>query len=182
MKDCDIIKATLGGDESAFAELIDRYSGSVWAVITRGLLNHEETADLTQRTFINAYFKLEAFKDDGNFGVWVRAIARNLLRNELRRQRREVNRMVHYHNWLLAQMENNDAFDAQERQLKETLERCRKKLSPTSSRALTLRYEQGLDFEVMSHQLGRTIEATRQLLTRVRRQLRQCVSQKEISS
>ena len=48
----------------------------------------ESVDDIAQETFVIAYRKLTMFERGTNFGAWLRTIARNLVRNELRRQGR----------------------------------------------------------------------------------------------
>lgn len=57
----------------------------------------------------------------------------------------------------------------------EALHRCMDKLPPPARRLLRLRYEDGLRCTAVAKQLGRTIDAIYQSLSRIHRQLRQCV-------
>jgi RNA polymerase sigma-70 factor (ECF subfamily) len=57
----------------------------------------------------------------------------------------------------------------------EALHRCLEKLPASARQLLRLRYEDGLRCTSVAERLGRTVDAVYQSLSRVHRQLRQCV-------
>ncbi|MEL6181983.1 MAG: sigma-70 family RNA polymerase sigma factor [Myxococcota bacterium] len=177
----DIIKQVRAGDVDAYAHIVRRYQGEVWRVVAWSLQDVEATKDLTQQAFVNAYLNLDSVREDADFGVWLRTIARNVVRNELRRRSREGVRMRHYHQWLLQRFENAQESEQFERERAEALRRCRERLAPTAAQALEMRYEQGMDFGRIAQELDRTVAAARQMLQRVRATLRQCMDQGRVA-
>src|SRR5262249_16223184 len=107
---------------------------------------------------------------------------RNLVREELRKQARGSEHLRHYHQYLAARMENPREHENSHERLSEALRDCRARLAPKAARAVELRYDQGFGFENLARQLKRTIEATRQFLSRIRIELRNCVERRASQS
>lgn len=72
-----VARAVVGGEEAAFAELIERYSGLVLATATAILKDRHEAEDVTQETLVKAYRSLGQLKERSRFPSWLLAIARN---------------------------------------------------------------------------------------------------------
>jgi RNA polymerase sigma-70 factor, ECF subfamily len=178
LEDESIIERVLSGETDAYVEIVRRYQSEIWRVVVWSLGSKSISEDLVQQAFVNAYLKLETYDTAADFGVWLRTIARNLVRNELRRSSRESARMKHYHRWLDQRLDNLDETERLDAELRETLQHCREELAPTSARALQMRYEESLGFAEIADELGRTVEACRQLLTRTRLALRRCMSER----
>jgi RNA polymerase sigma-70 factor (ECF subfamily) len=78
--DAELVKRTLNSDDPAFADLVARYQGKVYALIISHIRNFADAQDLTQDAFLAAYMKLKTLRDPGSFGPWVRKIAVNQCR------------------------------------------------------------------------------------------------------
>lgn len=174
-----IIARVLGGDTEAFAEIVHRYQRVVWRMSICRLLDPEVSENIVQQSFVSAYERLGSYERGRGFGAWIASIARNLLRNEIRRTQREGERLNHYRHYLLALPNDRDV---QERQrLERAVSECRQSLSPNAAQALELRYGQALALEQVAQALGHTLNATRQLLFRTRAAIRLCVERKLVS-
>ncbi|MFN3337054.1 MAG: RNA polymerase sigma factor, partial [Thermomicrobium sp.] len=68
--DATLVAAARAGDHDAFAELVRRYQRLVYAVSYRLLHDHALAEDVTQDTFVRAYFSLDRFRGT-NFRAWV---------------------------------------------------------------------------------------------------------------
>ena len=174
----EIIERVLAGEVDRFAEIIRHHQQDIWRIAAFALRDTAATEDLVQQVFVEAYLALGRFERGRDLGAWLRTIARNQVRNELRRSGREAKRLRHYHQWLAQHLEKNEAADRHEEILREDLANCRRKLSETESLALDMRYEQALGFEQIAAALDRTVAATRQMLFRIRIALRQCISER----
>jgi len=173
-----ILSQVRSGRTEAFEEIVRLYQREVWKVAAAMLRDIATTENLVQQTFVNAYFNLDQFQPGADFGIWLKAIARNLVREELRKQSRGSEHLKHYHQYLAARLENDREHASAQDRMSEALRQCRGKLSPAAARVVELRYEQGVGFESLAKQLNRTIEATRQLLSRIRIELRNCVERR----
>ena len=73
--DCELIKRTLDGDETAFGFLVDKYKGAVHALAYRKIGDFHTAEEITQDTFLQAYQKLSTLKDWRHFPGWLYTIA-----------------------------------------------------------------------------------------------------------
>ncbi|MBE2203961.1 MAG: RNA polymerase sigma factor [Chthoniobacterales bacterium] len=79
-----LVSRARSGDEDAFAELIGRHQGSIFAFIVRHVDDAETARDLAQETFIRAWFALERTRPQAKFSTWLFQIALNLCRDHAR--------------------------------------------------------------------------------------------------
>lgn len=89
-KEKRLIKQVKKGDHQAFAELVDRYKNSVYAICLRMVGDRHEAEDLSQETFIRAYRHIAQFDHNRKFSTWVFRIATNLSIDFLRRKKPSV--------------------------------------------------------------------------------------------
>ena len=174
-----LVALVLSGELDYYAELVQDYQQDVWRVVAAMLLDTQKTEDLVQQTFVNAYRHLDRFEPGRDFGRWLKEIARNLVRHELRTRCREDRRLELYRRHLLCSCDDPAAVEAQD-SLAEALAVCEQKLPPNAVELVNLRYRRSLDFGQIAAQLGRTVEATRQQLARIRLALRDCI-QKQLA-
>ena len=172
------VEQVLAGDVEAYERLVRAYQLKIWRVVAYAMRDRTATEDLVQQVFVQAYLNLDRYDPARDFGVWIRTIARNLVRNELRRSSRETRWLRRYHEFVTLLWENSAAAEQADQSMREDLEDCRKKLSENASEALSMRYEQGMGFEQIAGILGRTVAATRQMLARIRIALRRCVEER----
>lgn len=175
----DTVRQVLAGDVDAYARVVEAHQGDVWRVAAYALRDRAATEDLVQQVFLTAYMKLDQYDPGRDFGVWLRTIARNQVRNELRRSSRESRWMSRYRDHLSQRLERSDVAEEAEQDLRDRLEKCREELAEPAQRALRLRYEQSQGFDEIAETMGRTVAATRQLLSRVRGALRRCLEARE---
>jgi RNA polymerase sigma-70 factor, ECF subfamily len=108
--DAAVVTAFLGGEERAFAELVERYKTRLLNFIYRTIGDRDRAEDLVQEVFIRVYRHLHRFDRSKKFSTWVYTIASNLAKNELRNRSR--NPLV-----LFQTMRGNGAQDDEERPL-----------------------------------------------------------------
>jgi RNA polymerase sigma-70 factor (ECF subfamily) len=171
----ELVGRVLGGDTQTFAALVRRYEGEVWGVAAALLGDRASTVNLVQQTFVNAYERLEQYRAGHDFARWLKGIARNLVREDLRRREREVRTLAAYRQYLDAVYADEARSEQHQQDLDRLVAACRAQLAPAAARALDLRYEHGLGLEEVAAALSRTVAATRQLLFRARLALRACV-------
>jgi len=71
-----LIKETLTGSEIAFAKIVDRYKGYVFAIILNFIKDYDEAENVAQEVFLQIYISLPNYKFD-NFKGWIGKIAAN---------------------------------------------------------------------------------------------------------
>jgi len=170
-----IIQRVLAGELDQYREIVRIYEADVRRVVSPLIGERAVVEDLVQEAFFAAYRYLDRYDVEKPFRPWLLGIARNLLRDELKRRTREKQRMEVYSHYLAA-MERESKSSADD--FCEALAKCRGSLSNTSEQAVHLRYDQGLSIERTAQQLGRTASATQQLLYRTRIMLRDCIERR----
>jgi RNA polymerase sigma-70 factor (ECF subfamily) len=96
------------------------------------------------------------------------------VRQEIRRCLREDRRLELYYDQLAQTLEGRSNSGSEERR-EQALRECTQKLPASSAKLVELRYQSALDFGAIAAQVGRTVEATRQQLARIRLTLRECI-------
>ena len=109
LSDHALIEATKQGDESAFAEIVQRYRNPIVNYLYRFLNDYEEAIDLAQETFVRVYFAIDRYHTGFAFSTYIYRIATNLAISELRRRKRR--RMLSLTG--LFQSDNEDATEFQ---------------------------------------------------------------------
>ncbi len=79
--DASLVKQTLGGNKQAFDRLVEKYYTSIYKLILSWVNSHEDSQELTQETFIDAYTKLISLHEPEKFYYWLRQIAINRCHN-----------------------------------------------------------------------------------------------------
>jgi RNA polymerase sigma-70 factor (ECF subfamily) len=176
----EIVEQVLTGRIDAFERIIELYECDVRRVVATLLENRETTLDLIQEVFVNAYFHLHRFRKGEDFGVWLRSIARNLVRKELRTRSRETRRLHVYRDHLARRLSDDEAAERHSRRIAEAHQKCREQLPAHSSEVLDLRYGRALSIQEIASQLGRSLEAIKQLLYRARLLLRGCMENRMV--
>ncbi|MFP4113880.1 MAG: RNA polymerase sigma factor [Spirochaetota bacterium] len=85
--DEQIVARVLRGDVEPFSVLVSRYQRPVLALGLRFFRSREDAEDFVQEVFLQAYRKLNTFKQTGRFYSWLMRIAYNRGSRTLRRCR-----------------------------------------------------------------------------------------------
>lgn len=79
--DLDLVQALQTGDESALDGLMERHREPLFRFIGGYVANETDSTELTQETFVRAYFNIGRFKPTAKFSTWLYRIALNLCRD-----------------------------------------------------------------------------------------------------
>jgi RNA polymerase sigma-70 factor (ECF subfamily) len=174
----ELVRRVRAGDRQSFALIVRRYQDQVWKVAAAMLDDRVTAENMVQQTFLNAYQHMDQYQLGRDLGAWLKAIARNLVREEMRKRSRESDVMVHYHAYMTTLLEDDTGVEQREASEERAMATCRGELAPAAARALTLYYDEGRSTEDVARALGRTVAATRLLVFRARLALRRCVEQR----
>lgn len=86
----DLVERVRARDESAWGELIDRYSGLLWAVAREMRLGDDDVADVVQTTWLRFVERGSTLRDPRRVGSWLATTVRRECLVVLRRQGRET--------------------------------------------------------------------------------------------
>jgi RNA polymerase sigma-70 factor (ECF subfamily) len=184
-EDALFVKRVLGGETSAYEELVRRYQQRIYATVYHMTSNHEDASDLTQETFIKAYQALASFKGDSSFYTWVYRIAVNKTLNYLKQRKQRTFMSL---NDLDVQVENDPELvalihdktprrDAGLHEIQQRLNEALLKLSETHRMVVTLHDIQGLPHEEIARIMECNVGTVRSRLFYARQQLQAWLSE-----
>src|SRR5213075_1578336 len=87
-EDQQLVARTLAGGAAAFDELVVKYTPRLYGLVYNMTSNHEDTNDLLQDNFANAYRAIRGFRGKSSFYTWVHSIAVNMTLNFLKKRGR----------------------------------------------------------------------------------------------
>jgi RNA polymerase sigma-70 factor (ECF subfamily) len=156
--DRQLIEQWKNGDSRAASLLVARHADALARfAVSSG--ERDEVEELVQDTFVRAFSSLEAFRGESSLRTWLFSIARRLMLDRRRAERRQR---------AMVPIEPSDAateYDALDALLAEEAEsRVRKSvmsLSPTQREVFTLRVEQGMAYREIAEIVGTTEGAAR---------------------
>jgi len=86
--DIDLVRQAQDGDESAFAEIVRRYSPRVFSTASRFFRQRSLVEEAAQEVFLKAFTQLGSFEGRGSLEGWLTRIATNTCLNMLRAGKR----------------------------------------------------------------------------------------------
>lgn len=93
-RDEDLIALVQQGQKRAYDELVRRYRGRLYSFILRMVGDPVEAEELAQDTLIRAYVHADKYREIARFSTWLFTIATNLVRNRVRKQKRQPRMLV----------------------------------------------------------------------------------------
>lgn len=169
-----LAKRVKRGDREAFAEIVERHQGVIYGYLRARLNGSADAEDLTQEVFVRFYMSRGRFDPSIRIRPWLIGVARNLLREHVRRirRRREVG-------WteLCLEMDELAPPEQQEPQDEaiEQLPACLETLSGSARKAIELRYTGKMRLAQIGDCLRRSEGAIKVLMFRAREALRNCL-------
>jgi RNA polymerase sigma-70 factor (ECF subfamily) len=170
-----VFLAAARGDEQAWQELFDRWKKPLLVFFYRSLGSMPDAEDLTLEVFVRLHRAAGRYAATAKFSTYLFHIARNLLRNELRRRRRKP-----------AQPVAPEAFDYLEAPgaasatdvaaLEEAFQVALTRLPEADRSLLLLVHQQGLAPAEAAGLVGLTANAVRVQLHRARQRLKDLMS------
>jgi RNA polymerase sigma-70 factor (ECF subfamily) len=162
-----------------FAKLVKEHQVALRGFVRLLGVRADAVDDLAQETFLLAYHELERFREGEDFGKWLRGIARNLARNEIRkvaRRCRIIDEELTQHLILKSEEKMSESeFDQEDLS---ALQSCMNQLSQRNQELLSGRYKQDWNSNVLAEKFKMTTSAVRITLMRIRQQLKGCIEKK----
>ena len=88
--DAELVARCRAGDEAAWNELVERFSGYVFAILSRGFrMSAHDAEDVFQEVFARLYERLDTLRDDDAVRSWIGQTARRLAIDRYRAGDRE---------------------------------------------------------------------------------------------
>jgi RNA polymerase sigma-70 factor (ECF subfamily) len=160
--------------ESEFVMLITRHQSAIYAYILTIHPNRVAAQDILQETNMVLCRKVSEFEAGSNFQAWSFRVAYWQTMAHLKKvQRAGLVALEPDVLELVAHEAEGELADFDDRHL--ALKSCLQKLPPGDTSILLAHYQDGESLAEISGRLGRTREALKQVLLRIRRTLRTCI-------
>ena len=180
MKNDDVamIRRVLAGDETAFAELVNKYQKPVHALAWRKVGDFHIAEDITQDTFLKVYQRLSTLKDPNQFSGWIYVITANLCATWLRKKRIQTQPLEGTDTTMIqedaysrhvTEERRSTAVEAQ----REVVKKLLAKLKESERTVMTLHYLGEMKVEEISRFLGVSASTIKSRLRRARNRLKE---------
>ena len=170
-EDKEIVENILRGHKEDYSTLIDRYQLKLQSFLSFHCQNTGEVEYFMHEAFVKAYIKLKSYNTDYPFFPWLKTIAINLLRYEIR-SRKILSEDAK--DFLLEQLSVN----SQDENKLEALQGCLSELDEKQYEILKLRYWKKVGIDTLSQKWQRKPSAIKMQLMRLRESLRKCINKR----
>ncbi|MEK7412803.1 MAG: sigma-70 family RNA polymerase sigma factor [Planctomycetota bacterium] len=163
------------GDAQAFTALVETLAPGIRAFIAVRASSATMVDEVVQAAFVTAYLQMSTYEPRGNLEGWIKGIARNHLREELRRQQRSIpnddlaERLVV--DDCLATFEDVE----QQQHAAERLHGCLERLPDSTRRLIKCRYWDDEPLEQLAKRVRQPANRLAALLYRARQSLMSCL-------
>lgn len=166
------------GERQAFHELALAVEPAVRITIAAHAPHPHLVEEMVQATLVRTYQRLSTYRGGGTFVAWIRAIARNELRMELRSHRRDQPISEDLDAVLISAqldvLEDEEAAAEREKSL-DRLRNCLHRLPPQVRRLVEAHHLEGRPVAFLAKQMKRTANWVAVTLFRARRGLAECI-------
>lgn len=173
-----LVRRVQGGDLDAFAPLVEQYLPHLRAFIALKAPAAHLVDELAHETFVFAFRHMGEFVAGTSLAKWLRAIAWNLLRAELKRAGREQARHTRYALEFRLEQSGTEDEAAASREVG-FLQECLGELPDTLRELVMIKYREDPSGDEMARRLKRSTAWVWTSLFRVRQQLRDCIQRKQ---
>ena len=156
--DLDLITRWKGGDERAASLLVERHAGAV-ARFSASVGARGDVQEVVQDTFVRAFASLDSFRGDSALRTWLFTIARRLLLDRRRSERRRGEEVEVQDGDVVTEYDALDAVVAEE--TRGRMQAAMSRLSRTEREVFSLRVTEGLSYREIATVAGTTEGAAR---------------------
>ena len=180
-EDAKLMLRVRNGDASAMEMLVRKHQNSVYATVARMLNNGPETEDIAQQVFIRSWKGAGNYEPSARFTTWMFTILRNLVFNEVRRQKRKPTTSadaMEEEGGMAVFLEPSQTPDEalEHTELQHAVDAAIAALPEKARLAVQLRRFENMPYEEIARALDMTVPATKSLLFRARNMLKEALA------
>lgn len=161
-----LIERAKNGDEQAMTRLITLFKGLVFTVIYRMVSDYHLSEDLTQDTFVKVFLHIKKVKNEKHFRAWICTIARNIVRDHFRREKRHPTVSLDQ----VGEQTGQSGLEMTRKSM--IIQDALGKLSERDRMLLTLAYYEGMSLAEVAEVMRLTEKNVKVCLYRARKRLR----------
>ncbi len=160
----EIVRRAQAGDQSAFAELYERYYDQIFRYVSYKCGSRLEAEDLTGEVFLRMLESIDKFRFQGfPFTSWLYRIAHNIVVDNFRRKGRKptvpLDKVLHFSSEKDGEMENQAQISWSMGEVVEAMS----SLTDLQREVITLRFVAGLSIAETADAVGRKENAVKAL-------------------
>ena len=148
----DLIVQAKQGSPNAFNQLMRQWYQRIYNFSYRQLKQHDLAQEVTQKTFIKAYEKLDTLHDNDRFKPWLYRIANNYCTDEGRRNAR-MNKLKQVVG-LTAEIQQSPELDYQQEETKSVFRTLIDEIPGPQRTVILMKEYEGLKFREIAEILG----------------------------
>ncbi|HAA00732.1 MAG TPA: RNA polymerase subunit sigma [Flavobacteriales bacterium] len=158
--DKELLALFLQGDNAnkAFSLIVQKHQRKLYAIIRRVLIDHDDTNDVLQNTFIKAWNGLSSFREEAQLSTWLYRIASNETLSFLRQSKRDrhlsIDQLYTDSNYSVG-----NAIGPSAEEIEKKLHHAIQQLPEKQRLVFTMKYYEDLTYEQMSDILGTSVGA-----------------------
>lgn len=173
-EDLRLVRKAKKGNQKAFEKLVFKYQQLIYSLVRKMVIEHENTNDIVQDTFVKAYRNLEHFKEQYTFYPWLHRIAINTTLNFIEKKRRYKETFSRAENQEEYSSQNGNALKKIiQNEYKQQIKLALKKLPIEQRMVFILRTSEDLSYQEISEQLDISIGTVMSRLSRAREKLKE---------
>lgn len=162
------------GDDSAFAELVDRYKDLVYGLIYRMIADRGAVDDLAQEVFLKVHRGLPYFRGEARLSTWIFRIVQNVCAQSRSSRKPEV--PLETDGPPRPELGVEDAA-FRDVELRDRLQKAMEQLPPNYRMLVAAHYLSGVQYEALAEALGIPLGTVKTHLYRAKRQLRELLEE-----
>jgi RNA polymerase sigma-70 factor (ECF subfamily) len=151
--DLSLVERYLGGDLTAFDEIMIRYERQIYRLCYRFTSNAADAHDLAQDVFIKAFENLANFRKESSLKTWLYRIATNHCINHLKANVRQFVEVTES----MQQTHTTAQGGLEDREQRDYFRRLVTKLPPKQRAILELRIHEQLSYEEIAQMSNRSV-------------------------
>ena len=159
-----------------FIELLTRHDAALTRYVMSLVPSAVDVQDILQETKMALWRSMNSFEPGTNFGAWARKTALYRVLDYRKRKGRENQRLWFSDECIELLAEEQEAHPESLEDHSQQLRACISKLQPQHREIVVLRYFRDSSVEEVALRVKRSVEATYRVLSRIRLQLRECMT------
>ena len=168
------------GNKKAFEKLVLKYQKRIYYLVRKMILEHDDTNDIVQDTFVKAFLNLHQFDEQFPFYPWLHRIAINTTLNFQKKHSRMKDSFTNSEENEISQIaiDNGNPLEAViEVEFKQKVNQALQRLPLDQRTVFILRTSEDLSYQEISERLDISIGTVMSRLSRARAKLKELLHQ-----
>ena len=168
------------GNKKAFEKLVLKYQKRIYYLVRKMILEHDDTNDIVQDTFVKAFLNLHQFDEQFPFYPWLHRIAINTTLNFQKKHSRMKDSFTNSEENEISQIaiDNRNPLEAViEVEFKQKVNQALQRLPLDQRTVFILRTSEDLSYQEISERLDISIGTVMSRLSRARAKLKELLQQ-----